>query len=100
MKKLLKIYPWDFVQIQLNDLDWYYGDARELYDILEEAGIPVIIMEPVRGGKLASLTPDADDVQRSGFSGFHCILGNAVCDEPSPGAGRIERHVRSGAGGG
>lgn len=60
MKKLLKIYPWDFVQIQLNYLDWYYGDAKELYDILEEAGIPVIIMEPVRGGKLASLTPEAE----------------------------------------
>lgn len=60
LRKLLKIYPWDFVQIQLNYLDWYYGDAKELYEILEEAEIPAMIMEPVRGGKLASLTPEAE----------------------------------------
>ena len=62
LRKLLKIYPWDFVQIQLNYLDWYYGDAKELYEILEEAEIPAMIMEPVRGGKLASLTPEAEAI--------------------------------------
>lgn len=62
LRRLLKIYPWDFVQIQLNYLDWYYGDAKELYEILEEAGIPIMVMEPVRGGKLASLTPEAEAI--------------------------------------
>lgn len=62
LRKLLKIYPWDFVQIQLNYLDWYYGDAKELYEILEEAEIPIMIMEPVRGGKLANLTPEAESI--------------------------------------
>lgn len=62
LRKLLKIYPWDFVQIQLNYLDWYYGDAKELYEILEEAEIPIMIMEPVRGGKLANLTPEAEEI--------------------------------------
>ncbi len=62
LRKLLKIYPWDFVQIQLNYLDWYYGDAKELYEILEEAEIPIMIMEPVRGGKLANLTPEAEAI--------------------------------------
>lgn len=62
LRKLLKIYPWDFVQIQLNYLDWYYGDAKELYEILEEAEIPAMIMEPVRGGKLASLIPEAEAI--------------------------------------
>ena len=62
LRKLLKIYPWDFVQIQLNYLDWYYGDAKELYEILEEAEIPIMIMEPVRGGKLANLTREAEAI--------------------------------------
>ena len=59
LKDLLKLYPWDFVQIQLNYYDWYFQDAKELYEILEEAGIPVMVMEPVHGGLLANLTEDA-----------------------------------------
>lgn len=59
LKKLLALYPWDFVQIQLNYYDWYFQDAKELYDILKEAGIPVMVMEPVHGGLLANLTKEA-----------------------------------------
>lgn len=59
LRKMLKLYDWDFVQIQLNYYDWYYGDARELYEILEEADIPIMVMEPVHGGLLANLTEEA-----------------------------------------
>lgn len=59
LKSLLKLYAWDFVQIQLNYYDWYFQDAKELYEILEEAGIPVMVMEPVHGGLLADLTEEA-----------------------------------------
>lgn len=59
MKKLLLLYPWDFVQIQLNYYDWYFEDAKELYEMLVEANIPVMVMEPVHGGLLANLTEDA-----------------------------------------
>ena len=62
LRRLLTVYKWDFVQIQLNYYDWYYSDAKVLYDILEEAGIPIIVMEPVRGGRLASLIPEADKI--------------------------------------
>lgn len=62
LRRLLKAYQWDFVQIQLNYFDWYYGEAKVLYEILEEAGIPIMVMEPVRGGRLASLTPEAEKV--------------------------------------
>lgn len=55
LQKMLTAYKWDFVQIQLNYYDWLFGDARELYEILEEAGIPVMVMEPVHGGLLAEL---------------------------------------------
>ena len=56
-------YQWDFVQIELNYLDWDFAneinpgntDARYLYAQLEERGIPAVIMEPLLGGRLANL---------------------------------------------
>ena len=45
----------EFCQIQLNYLDWTLQDARGKYDLLTSRGIPVWVMEPVRGGKLANL---------------------------------------------
>lgn len=58
-------YHWDFVQIELNYLDWNYADemntrntdAKYLYEELKKRGIPAVIMEPLLGGRLASL-PD------------------------------------------
>lgn len=55
LRKLIDAYPWDFVQMQLNYYDWYCTGAKELYDILEQANIPVMVMEPVHGGMLARL---------------------------------------------
>ena len=51
---------WDFVQIQLNYLDWEMQDAKTQYQILNDREIPVIVMEPVRGGALASPCEAAD----------------------------------------
>lgn len=48
----------EFCQIQLNYLDWTLQDAKGKYELLTERGIPVFVMEPVRGGKLASLDAD------------------------------------------
>ncbi len=45
----------EFCQIQLNYLDWTLQDAKAKYELLTERGIPVWVMEPVRGGKLANL---------------------------------------------
>ena len=45
----------EFCQIQLNYLDWTLQGAKEKYELLTERGIPVWVMEPVRGGKLAVL---------------------------------------------
>lgn len=45
----------EFCQIQLNYLDWTLQDAKAKYELLTEKGIPVWVMEPVRGGKLAKL---------------------------------------------
>lgn len=57
---------WDFVQIQLNYVDWnsnpekdpqkYPVDAEYLYNELEKRGIPAVIMEPLLGGRLANVS--------------------------------------------
>lgn len=53
-------YHWDFVQIQMNYLDWRHADgvsnsqAEYLYGELDRRGIPIAVMEPIRGGFLAS----------------------------------------------
>ncbi|MDR3331794.1 MAG: aldo/keto reductase [Synergistaceae bacterium] len=60
--RLVNAHEWDFAQIQLNYLDWETLKAKEMYDILSGRGIPIVIMEPVRGGVLASLTPSAEDI--------------------------------------
>ncbi|MCL2336800.1 MAG: aldo/keto reductase [Firmicutes bacterium] len=60
IREFLDVYggEMEFCQIQLNYLDWTLQDAKSKYDLLTERGIPVWVMEPVRGGKLASLTPE------------------------------------------
>ena len=50
----------EFCQIQLNYLDWTLQDAKGKYDLLTKWNIPVWVMEPVRGGKLASLKPEQE----------------------------------------
>lgn len=62
LEQILDTYEWDFVQIQLNYLDWELQDAKRQYEILEQRGIPAIIMEPVRGGALADLGEKANTV--------------------------------------
>lgn len=57
MKRFLDAYGehMEFCQIQLNYLDWSFQNARAKVDLLKEHHIPVWVMEPLRGGKLASL---------------------------------------------
>ena len=55
----------EFVQIQLNWLDWTLQDAKAKVELLNERNIPIWVMEPVRGGKLASLAPNDEEKLRS-----------------------------------
>jgi predicted aldo/keto reductase-like oxidoreductase len=59
LEKVASAYPWEFAQIQLNYVDWETLDAKRQYEFLTKRNIPVIVMEPVRGGALASLNEKA-----------------------------------------
>lgn len=52
----------DFAQIQLNYMDWTLQEAGKKYDILTGHGLPVMVMEPCRGGRLANLPPEAEAI--------------------------------------
>ncbi len=72
----------EFCQIQLNYLDWTLQNAKGKYELLTERGIPVWVMEPVRGGKLAKL-PASDAEKLTALHpeesvpswGFHWLQG-------------------------
>ncbi|HRT68957.1 MAG TPA: aldo/keto reductase [Bacilli bacterium] len=53
-KEIVDYYPWDFCQIQLNYMDDEIQQGIQGYHDLVKKEIPVVIMEPVKGGKLAS----------------------------------------------
>ncbi len=52
----------EFVQLQLNYYDWENNDvqSRACYEVALKHNMPIIIMEPVKGGTLANMTPDAE----------------------------------------
>ena len=60
MKRFLEAYgeKMEFCQIQLNWLDWSFQDARAKVELLREYHLPIWVMEPLRGGKLASLSDE------------------------------------------
>lgn len=57
--KVLQAYDWDFCQIQYNYMDENSQAGRRGLKAAHEKGIPVIIMEPLRGGRLVNLLPDS-----------------------------------------
>ncbi|MDR2405957.1 MAG: aldo/keto reductase [Deltaproteobacteria bacterium] len=62
LQALVNKYSFDFGQIQLNYQDWELQEAGVQYQILETRKIPCIVMEPVKGGALAKLSPEAIEI--------------------------------------
>lgn len=60
LERFADLQKWDFAQIQLNYYDWLFGSAKKEYEALYSRNIPIMVMEPVRGGRLAKLTPDCE----------------------------------------
>ena len=68
LDKILAEYPEvDFVQLQINYLDWDSEgiQSRLCYEVATRHGVPVIVMEPVKGGTLATLPPAAEKLLKS-----------------------------------
>ena len=67
MKRFLDAYgeSMEFCQIQLNWLDYTFQDAKGKLELLKEHQIPVWVMEPLRGGKLAALPKDQEEALRA-----------------------------------
>lgn len=61
-EEIIKAYDWDFCQIQLNYLDVNYQAGLKGYELAKEMGIPVVIMEPVKGGRLANPPEEVRDL--------------------------------------
>lgn len=55
----------EFCQIQLNWVDWEFQNAKEKVRLLNEYGIPVWVMEPLRGGGLVKLRPETAEQLKS-----------------------------------
>lgn len=62
MRRFLDAYGkhMEFCQIQLNWLDWSLQNAKAKVELVKSYGLPVWVMEPVRGGKLAALTAERE----------------------------------------
>lgn len=61
MERFLTAYgdKMEFCQIQLNYLDWHFQKADKKVELLNRHNIPIWVMEPLRGGRLATLPEDA-----------------------------------------
>ncbi len=83
LRRFLNWYDqFDMALIQLNYLDWTLMDAKSQYEILSERGIPVWVMEPMKGGILSVLNDEASAIlkeaapERSVSSwGFRFLMG-------------------------
>ena len=94
-------YHWDFVQIQMNYSDWKHAtrdvNADYMYEKLAELDIPVVIMEPLLGGRLASLPAPLADMLKAeepdkstaswafrfvgSYPKVQCVLSGMTCME-------------------
>jgi predicted aldo/keto reductase-like oxidoreductase len=62
LENIVSSYDWDFAQLQINCMDWEGLAAAAAYETLASRGIPVIVMEPLRGGLLAVLCNESQTI--------------------------------------
>lgn len=101
LKRFLDAYGKDmeFCQLQLNYIDWTFQNGREKVELLDSWHIPVWVMEPLRGGRLARLSDEeAAPLRAMRPRGTHPGLGLPVPAVHSQRHHDSLRHVRPGAG--
>lgn len=57
-EEIIKAHQWDFCQLQLNYMDMGIQAGQKGVDLANELGVPLVVMEPIKGGSLASLPDD------------------------------------------
>ena len=69
-KQILDDYNWDFCQIQFNYLDTEYQAGLKGYEYATSKNIPIIVMEPIRGGRLASIPNPVKEVFNTKYNNY------------------------------
>ncbi len=59
LEEIVSKYKWDFVQLQVNAIDWEMVNAQKQYEIAEKNGLQIIVMNPLRGGQLSTLNEES-----------------------------------------
>ncbi len=67
-EEILNTYDWDFCQIQFNYMDKDYQAGRRGVKLAEEKGVPIVVMEPLKGGLLATLPQGEKQILNSAYS--------------------------------
>ena len=63
LQEIIDYYDkWEFVQLQINRLDWKACRGKEQYEIARKENLPIIVMEPLRGSALANLNTSATKI--------------------------------------
>lgn len=76
-REIVDSYDWDMCQIQLNIMDMHEQATVEGLKYAGSKGIPVVIMEPLKGGKLASgTTPEIEAVWNKATEKEHMLNGH------------------------
>lgn len=61
-EEIIKAHSWDFCQLQLNYMDMGIQAGQRGVDLANELGVPLVVMEPIKGGSLASLPEDVTKI--------------------------------------
>lgn len=65
LERITNDHEWDFVQLQYNYLDAVNSNTLKEYEIISKYNLPLIVMEPVRGGALANLCDEANAILKA-----------------------------------
>lgn len=100
-EEILRARNWDFCQIQLNYMDRDIQAGLRGHDLALELGVPLVIMEPVKGGLLAQPPEEVlEPLRGPGPQRYALFLGYALGGQPAWGQGGAQRHEQHGAAGG